>query len=329
MTAYDKADWHEDGALAAAQPAANGFAHIGLYLGWLIRHDLHDPTWFPPDHVVAVKDWSMTGSDIADDIDGRLVSDAMNAEGRRFSDARYPAYLDAYAATFDDRPGYSVVDDAATYATIAPVLDQLYESWVAEGRPMAAPPELPQIALPPIDVRPLSPDAPIEELVAGLDKIARSLGGSAHLASSIPLPHAAPDLERLIPTDLMTPAMKTWSSSARGYGSSLLNRALKRLEVRPKDVSIVFAAGGSGPESLVIMLYVVPGSTADRLRDEFTAVIPLPSRSPWAPRTVAGREVAWATSRVWGDTVFWSRDGLVVHVSGPPSDVERAVARLP
>src|SRR5690349_15012547 len=43
VTSYDRIDWHLDSAIAAGQPEENAFAHIGLYLAWLIRHDLHDP----------------------------------------------------------------------------------------------------------------------------------------------------------------------------------------------------------------------------------------------------------------------------------------------
>ncbi|MEJ7803359.1 MAG: hypothetical protein WKH68_08315 [Candidatus Limnocylindria bacterium] len=42
-TAYDKLDYHVDGALQAGQPEERAFTHIGLYLAWLIRHDLHNP----------------------------------------------------------------------------------------------------------------------------------------------------------------------------------------------------------------------------------------------------------------------------------------------
>jgi hypothetical protein len=62
MAAYDKLDWHYDAAVEAGQPGENGFTHIGIYLAWLIRHDLHDPDSFPADHVEAIKRGKMTGS---------------------------------------------------------------------------------------------------------------------------------------------------------------------------------------------------------------------------------------------------------------------------
>lgn len=134
-TAYDKADWHEDGASAAGQPADWAFTHIGLYLAWLIRQDLHNPDIIRSDWVAAVKAGQMTGSDLSAAVDGALVSDVMNAEGRAFSDAYYQTYLDDYDATFVGMPEDGVPDDAASYARIAAVIDRRYRAWVEQGRP--------------------------------------------------------------------------------------------------------------------------------------------------------------------------------------------------
>lgn len=71
MTAYDKLDWNHDSAVAAGQPPENALAHIGFYLAWLIRHDLHRPRAFPAAHLAAVGSGEMTGSDLADDIEPR------------------------------------------------------------------------------------------------------------------------------------------------------------------------------------------------------------------------------------------------------------------
>ena len=88
---YDRLDWHLDSAIEAGQPPENAFTHIGLYLAWLIRRQLHAPEVFPAGHVAAVKAGEMTGSDLADDVDGKLLESIMTAEGRAFSDACYGA----------------------------------------------------------------------------------------------------------------------------------------------------------------------------------------------------------------------------------------------
>ena len=41
MATYDKLDWPYDAAVAAGQPPENAFTHIGIYLAWLVRNDLH------------------------------------------------------------------------------------------------------------------------------------------------------------------------------------------------------------------------------------------------------------------------------------------------
>jgi hypothetical protein len=135
---YDKLDWHLDGAVAAGQPEENGFVHIGFYLAWMIRHDLHDPLWFPPEHVAAVKAGEMSGSDLADDIDTKLGADEMSPEGSAFSDACYARYLEAYAQAFAHVPDYGVVDEPANEARAAEEIDRLYAGWVADGRPAPA-----------------------------------------------------------------------------------------------------------------------------------------------------------------------------------------------
>jgi hypothetical protein len=326
---YDRLDWHLDSALGAGQPAENAFAHIGLYLAWLIRHDLHDPAFFPADHIAALKGGEMTGSDLADDVDTKLVSPYMTAEGRAFSDACYGSYLDAYAAVFAGTPDYGVIDDAAAYARIAPAIDRLYGAWVAEGRPAPPPQPTPDLSAldlpPPEDISKMSR----EQIEALMGEIAARVGG---VVSSPPdwaeMPHAASHLEALLPTDITAPPLQATSVSASTYGSSLLNRALKRLGVQPRAVTVVTAMGGTGPEVLVVTLYEVPGVTAVRLETEFAAVIVLPPRGSWTSSDVAGRTRSWASGKEF-TVAFWANDGLVVHVAGRAEDVERAIPLLP
>lgn len=328
MTSYDKLDWHHDGAVAAGQPPEHGFTHIGFYLAWLVRHDLHDPTKLPAAHVAAVKRGEMSGSDLADDVDTKLVPGVMSTEGRAFSDARYEAYVDLYGQAFADEPDYGVTDDPANYARIAPELDRLYAAWVAEGRPR------PRSGA--REDEPAGPAAMTDGPRADLsrDEIERSVAefvvslGGVVMRPPEQSPHEAPDLERLIPTDLTSPPMDVESLSAARWASSLLNRALKRLGIAPRDAVVVTAIGGFGPAVLTVTLYGVPGVAADRLASEFEFVISLPTKGTWRERDVAGRSVRWASGDEF-TVAFWARDGLVVHVAGDAAVVESAIARLP
>jgi hypothetical protein len=135
---FDDVDYHQGAAEAAGQPIERAFTHMGLFLAWMIRHDLHDPRMFPRDHVEAIKQRSWTGSDIADDVDGKLVSDLFTAEGAEFAAARYGDYLEAYGSAFADLADYGVADGPASSAAIEPILDELYRAWIDAGKP---PPE--------------------------------------------------------------------------------------------------------------------------------------------------------------------------------------------
>lgn len=331
MTTYDRLDWHYDSTVEAGQPAENGFAHIGFFLAWMIHRDMHDPAAFPASHIAAVKSGQMTGSDLSDDIDASLGSDHFNAEGQAFADARYDAYLAAYEARFADRPGYSVSDDPQNYAVIAPVIDSLYAAWVADGRPAPPPGESDPPELTPMlpggpDISPnMSPD----EIAAAVKEMVENLGGVVLSPPTLErTPHAAPDLEALLPRDITSPPLEAWSVPATHWQSSLLNRALKRLGTRPGDATVVTGLGGSGDGVLTVTLYGVPGAPADRLASEFAAVLHLPPGAEWSEREMTGHLINWAEGPEFA-VAFWARDDLVVHVAGRAADLAHAIPRLP
>jgi len=307
VTTYDRLDRHYDSAIEAGQPPENAFTHIGLYLAWIIRHDLHDPATFPAAHVAAVKTGEMTGSDLSDDIDAKLVPAAMNAEGRAFSDARYAEYLVQYQTVFADLPDYAVTDDPTGYARIAPAIDSLYANWIADGRPAAFP-----------DAN-AGTGGPV--LGVGLDEFGDEPEPEV-------MSRMSASLEALIPANLTDPPLRANSVRASTWGSSLLNRALRRLGVDPKDATVVIAMGGSASRTLTVMLYDIPGVAADRLVVEIEPAISLPPNSLWGGRQVAGRQVRWATGSEFS-VAFWALDGLIVHVAGSTEDVEGAIPRLP
>jgi len=276
VATYDRLDWHYDSAIAAGQPPENAFTHIGFYLAWIIRHDFHDADVFPASHVAAVKSGEMTGSDLSDDIDTKLVPPVMNAEGQAFSDARYAKYLAEYSKMFADVPDYAVVDDPASYARVAPMIDALYAAWIAGGRPDADAdaggstesdlfdgPDLSDMAREQID-------AAMAELALAYDRFAED-EPDPELMSKL-----APELESLIPADLTDPPMRTNSVRASAWGSSLLTRSLRRLDVDPMEATVVVAMGGRGAGSLTVMLYQIPGIAAERLLAEIESAITLP-----------------------------------------------------
>jgi len=327
--AYDKLDWHFDSAVSAGQPPENAFTHIGFYLAWLIRRDLHDPRAFPSQHIDALKRGEMTGSDLADDIDTKLVSQVMSAEGRAFSDARYATYTSEYSDLFKEQPDYGIVDNSANYARVESLLDRMYAAWVAQGRPDLLPEsdDLLLVSVPTttsVMVPPGFSEERLHELLSHWQpgEVTVLPPWTEQQAS-----HFASDLEALIPRDLTSPPMVVSSVRATEWASSLLNRALKRLEVRPKDAVVVNAIGGSGEQTLTVSIYRVPNVPAERLASEFQSVVSLPRGSRWQRRVVGGREVNWASGREFA-VGYWVRDSMVLHVAGEASTVERAITRL-
>ncbi|MDQ3690784.1 MAG: hypothetical protein M3406_12280 [Chloroflexota bacterium] len=205
MTAFDKSDYHVHGAVQAGQPEDRAFTHIGLYLAWLIRHDLYNPNCIRPDWAAAVKAGEMTGSDLADVIDGKLVSDLMTREGAAFTAAHYGDYLDDYATVFASEPDYSVPDDPGAYARIVPAIDRRYKAWVAGGRPKVGQREPDPVPADAIDPRIAAGETTEAKRSRTLDDFRAMAQSRGWVIESPPGPeepsHAAADLEELMPRD--------------------------------------------------------------------------------------------------------------------------------
>ena len=123
---YDDWGWHTGGVYPADQPDVNGFTHIGMYLVWIIKHDLQDPELLGHAIVDGLLAGTTTANDLADVIDGKLVAEEMSPEGIAFSNWYYTddaGYLSDWADAFSDRPAYTVADTPATYAAIERVID--------------------------------------------------------------------------------------------------------------------------------------------------------------------------------------------------------------
>jgi hypothetical protein len=315
VTKYDDADWHYDGAAAAGQPIEQAFAHIGLYLGWLIRRGFHRPDMFTAEDVASVRSGEMTGSDLADEVDGKLVSDMLTYDGRQFADFYYPTYLNDFSAIFPTEPDYSVVDDAPSYARIAPVLDRAFEEWVAADRPGRVPqdPER-RIETPAYARGPGVPDSMTSaELDAYMDDlVSRTVVHEIRVDEMEP-PHEAPELESLIRVRLGAGTSDVGSATANHWGSSKLSRALKRLGVRPRDATVVSAIVGDGEQSTMVAVYALPGIEAATLETVFADAIHRPSPRPWQPTEIAGRRVLVADGREF-IAIYWAVGGMVFHL---------------
>lgn len=327
---YDDWGWHIEAAIDAGQPMEAGFLHIGLYLAWLIRHDLHEPTAFPRDHVAAVKSGELAGSDLADDIDGKLVSDMLTDEGAAFSDFYYPTYGDDFASAFASQAAYDVEDTPANYEWIAAVLDAALGAWTAAGRPSPAREAADRMVESLREGRgpTLSASMSRAELDAYMDELVRSGSFETVNVEDIEGPHVAPELERSMAMRLGLDPSGVTSSPASQWGSSLLNRALKRLGVRPRDVVVVSAILGSREETVMVALYSVPDTSAASLATEFASAVHRPSSRPWRSTEIAGRDVMVTSDRDF-TVIYWAIDGFVFHLGANGTvDMSDLVRRL-
>jgi hypothetical protein len=146
--------------------------------------------------------------------------------------------------------------------------------------------------------------------------------------------HVAPDLEALIPAGLVESEDRPTSVRATDYGAPLVNRSLKAVGVRPRDAVVVNALGGKRVDVHTVTIFGVPGISADALAAAFEPAIFKPRSARWQRRDITGRSVWWAEAKgfLQGDdftAAWWTRDGLVVWITGQPAWLESAVPRLP
>jgi len=330
--AFDKLDYHVQSALSAGQPEEHAFTHIGLFLAWLIRHDLHNPVLIRDEWAAAVKAGEMTGSDLADAIDGKLVSDVMTPGGAAFTAGYYDIYLDDYAKAFASEAEYAVPDHLDSYERIAPVIDGRHADWIAAGRPQ---PDRREPDLGQASVSGFGPgEVALGDLRAtALDDFRGMAAEQGWVVESVAewsqMPHDASGLEELIPRDLSQPPISTSSVDASHWGDPLLKRALKRLGLNAKDCLVAAGIGGEGAGVITATLYALPTIGADDLEREFASMFHLPPRGRWEAREVDGKPVQWAGGRDF-QVAFWALEGLVVHASASDAKgLEQLISRLP
>ncbi len=331
MTKYDDVDWHLDGAVEAGQPEENAFAHIGLYLSWLVQRDQVETWWLTAEDLRAAKAGEITGSDLADTTDGKLMSDFIAEDGRAFTDWYYERYLDDFALEFDDLPLYGVGDSQSAQARLHPVLDRRYAEWVSAKRPeRRTQAEDQKAANSPKEFTGMmvgglgGTDELRPEAAAALESFLTQLQKTGvTVLKAPPEPHAAPDLESLIPPDL-GPNRAVSSTTAILWRSATLDRVLRKLDVARKDAVVVIGMAGRGDEAVTADITRFPGITEDELWD----VVPTLAKQPGAKcrmRSHGSVDVYWC-SRLEFQSATWVRGDLVFRASA--TDEQRLEALL-
>jgi hypothetical protein len=150
--AFDRTDWHNGSAdYPADLPPENGGTHIGMFLAWIILHDLHGEIHREEmaEEVEAVKRREMTGRDFLERAcDEKFWRDDLNDAGNDFARRYYSGdsnqgdengpgqYHDDYDATLAGGlpTVYHVEDTWGNYDRLAPVIDRRYAEWLRRGK---------------------------------------------------------------------------------------------------------------------------------------------------------------------------------------------------
>ena len=140
MTIYDKAEWHYNGNFPHDLPAAQGYVHGGMFLGWLADRELLSGKAAAA--AAAFRQREQTGAQLYKRLGGVLSSALMTPEGAAFAQDYYSKdsgindyladYFDLFMSVLDDMPSvYHVPDTWEHYQLVADMLNQRYAAWQA------------------------------------------------------------------------------------------------------------------------------------------------------------------------------------------------------
>ena len=134
---YDKAKYHYDGDFPADLEIEQGFVHTGMFLGWIIEHDLYSE-WFGKElagYVAACKAREMTGAKVFEACDGVFMEDMLSEEGNRFAQYYFDFERGKYLSDYGELLGqglptiYHVSDSWANYERLRARIDKRYGEW--------------------------------------------------------------------------------------------------------------------------------------------------------------------------------------------------------
>jgi len=136
---YDKAEYHCDGDFPKGLPRKQAFVHTGMFVGWLIEHDMITKDFL--EETQGFKERKITGAQVYKAWDGCLIDYMLTDEGNAFAKYYYDGaegqggpYFDDYeAVVVRDLPSlYHVKDTWENYDIIKKKIDERYEAWKAQ-----------------------------------------------------------------------------------------------------------------------------------------------------------------------------------------------------
>jgi hypothetical protein len=135
---YDKAKYHSESVAQAGAEEGQEFVHTGMFLGWLIDHDLLEPEFASElaDDIAAFRERKLSGPKLFQRWDGVLVDDMLSGRGNAFSSVYFDFEKGSFVADYQRAFGVSggndffgVADSWENYEKIKLIIDQAYERW--------------------------------------------------------------------------------------------------------------------------------------------------------------------------------------------------------
>src|SRR5277367_690806 len=135
---YDKAKYHLDDDFLSTLPEEQAFVPTGMFVGWLIEHDLIAPNFL--EETKGFKERKITGPKIYEAWDGCLVSDILTDTGNRFAhdyfDFDSGQYLRDYEEILAQKlPSlFHVADTWENYDALKKKIGARFEDWKKKKR---------------------------------------------------------------------------------------------------------------------------------------------------------------------------------------------------
>jgi hypothetical protein len=132
---YDKADWHTEGDFPDDLPDDQANVHTGMFVGWLIDHDMIlEEFWAAAERFKRKKS---TGAQVYETWGGGLLSDMLTYEGNEFAREYYEgAFADDYRELLvRDLPSfYHVADTWENYKIMKQRIEGRFQAWKKKQR---------------------------------------------------------------------------------------------------------------------------------------------------------------------------------------------------
>jgi len=136
-TVYDKAKWHCDGDYPSGLAQSQAFVHSGMFLGWLIDHDLVSDEFVEDtsDGIGRLKRRELTGPELFEYCDGALVDDMLSDEGNAFAQHYFDFQTGQFMHDYEELLSstlpsmYHVENTWTNYEKLKHRIDQRFEEW--------------------------------------------------------------------------------------------------------------------------------------------------------------------------------------------------------